>query len=156
MTNALLENAAAYSAVVRRRCASAYRAGVLLVRVRRLVERRVRPLAPSVAAERLTKRELEILQLLADGLRYRQIAAQLFISPRRPGPTSSTSSASSAFAAMRRQLLSPTAKRSSSRRPSPPLDSSLSRTSSAGEIDGRCRVRVTRLESLRGLGGPSR
>lgn len=85
MTNALLENAAAYSAVVRRRCASAYRAGVLLVRVRRLVERRVRPLAPSVAAERLTKRELEILQLLADGLRYRQIAAQFFISPRTAG-----------------------------------------------------------------------
>ena len=35
--------------------------------------------------ERLTKRELEILQLLADGLRYRQIAEQLFISHRTVG-----------------------------------------------------------------------
>jgi DNA-binding NarL/FixJ family response regulator len=61
-----------------------YSDDVLLARVRRLVERRVQPLAPPVA-ERLTKRELEILQLLADGLRYRQIAEQLFISHRTVG-----------------------------------------------------------------------
>ena len=61
-----------------------YADDVLLARVRRLVERRVRPLAPA-ASERLTKRELEILQLLAEGLRYRQIAEQLFISPRTVG-----------------------------------------------------------------------
>ena len=61
-----------------------YADDVLLARVRRLVERRVPQPAPSVT-ERLTKRELEILQLLADGLRYRQIAEQLFISHRTVG-----------------------------------------------------------------------
>jgi DNA-binding NarL/FixJ family response regulator len=61
-----------------------YADDVLLARVRRLVERRVRPSAP-VVSERLTKRELEILELLAEGLRYRQIAEQLFISPRTVG-----------------------------------------------------------------------
>ena len=61
-----------------------YADDVLLARVRRLVERRIRPPEP-VVSERLTKRELEILQLLADGLRYRQIAEQLFISPRTVG-----------------------------------------------------------------------
>ena len=61
-----------------------YADDVLLARVRRLVERSVPQSAPAVA-ERLTKRELEILQLLADGLRYRQIAEQLFISHRTVG-----------------------------------------------------------------------
>ena len=55
----------------------------LLARVRRLVERS-RPIVPSVA-ERLTNRELEILQLLAEGLAQAQIAEQLVISPKTVG-----------------------------------------------------------------------
>lgn len=55
----------------------------LLARVRRLVERS-RPIVPSVA-ERLTSRELEILQLLAEGLTQADIAAQLVISPKTVG-----------------------------------------------------------------------
>jgi DNA-binding NarL/FixJ family response regulator len=55
----------------------------LLARVRRLVER-ARPIVPSVA-ERLTNRELEILQLLAEGLAQAQIAEQLVISPKTVG-----------------------------------------------------------------------
>jgi DNA-binding NarL/FixJ family response regulator len=52
----------------------------LLARVRRLVQRG-RPIASSVA-ERLTKRELEVLQLLADGLTQAEIAERLYISPK--------------------------------------------------------------------------
>jgi DNA-binding NarL/FixJ family response regulator len=60
-----------------------YAADELLTRARRLVER-AQPLAASVA-ERLTKRELEILQLLARGLTQAQIAERLFISPKTVG-----------------------------------------------------------------------
>jgi DNA-binding NarL/FixJ family response regulator len=45
---------------------------------------RARPIVPSVA-ERLTSRELEILQLLAEGLAQAQIADQLVISPKTVG-----------------------------------------------------------------------
>jgi DNA-binding NarL/FixJ family response regulator len=55
----------------------------LLTRVRRLVERS-NPIASSVA-ERLTKREHEVLQLLAGGLTQEQIAERLFISPHTVG-----------------------------------------------------------------------
>jgi DNA-binding NarL/FixJ family response regulator len=60
-----------------------YAADELLTRARRLVER-AQPLAASVA-ERLTKRELEILQLLARGLTQAQIAERLVISPKTVG-----------------------------------------------------------------------
>jgi DNA-binding NarL/FixJ family response regulator len=50
----------------------------LLTRVRHLV-RRSQPLTPSVTA-RLTKREREVLRLLAQGLRQEDIAGRLFIS----------------------------------------------------------------------------
>jgi DNA-binding NarL/FixJ family response regulator len=52
----------------------------LLTRVRRLVQRQ-RPIAPSVV-ERLTKRELEVLQRLAEGLTQAEIAERLYISPK--------------------------------------------------------------------------
>jgi DNA-binding NarL/FixJ family response regulator len=63
-----------------------YAADELLTRVRRLVARAT-SLAPSVPSlpGRLTKRESEILQLLADGLTQKQIAERLFISPRTVG-----------------------------------------------------------------------
>jgi DNA-binding NarL/FixJ family response regulator len=60
-----------------------YAADELLTRARRLVERS-RPIASSVV-ERLTKRELEILQLLARGLTQVQIAEHLVISPKTVG-----------------------------------------------------------------------
>jgi DNA-binding NarL/FixJ family response regulator len=60
-----------------------YAADELLTRARRLVER-AHPLTASVA-ERLTKRELEILQLLARGLTQAQIAELLVISPKTVG-----------------------------------------------------------------------
>jgi DNA-binding NarL/FixJ family response regulator len=50
----------------------------LLTRVRHLV-RRTQPLTPSVTG-RLTKREREVLRLLAQGLRQDDIAGRLFIS----------------------------------------------------------------------------
>jgi DNA-binding NarL/FixJ family response regulator len=52
----------------------------LLTRVRNLV-RRSRPFAPAVAAQ-LTKREREVLRLLADGLVQREIAERLYISTK--------------------------------------------------------------------------
>lgn len=55
----------------------------LLTRVRRLLER-TQTSAPNMPG-RLTKRESEILQLLADGLTQKQIAQTLFISPKTVG-----------------------------------------------------------------------
>jgi DNA-binding NarL/FixJ family response regulator len=55
----------------------------LLVRVRRL-EARSRPLA-SLAREKLTKRESEVLRLLAQGLTQDEIASRLTISPKTVG-----------------------------------------------------------------------
>jgi DNA-binding NarL/FixJ family response regulator len=52
----------------------------LLIRVERLLGRS-RPVAPPVAAK-LTRREREILSLLAEGLHAAEIAARLFISPK--------------------------------------------------------------------------
>jgi DNA-binding NarL/FixJ family response regulator len=60
-----------------------YAADELLARARRLVQR-AQPLTASVV-ERLTKRELEILQLLARGLTQAQIAERLVISPKTVG-----------------------------------------------------------------------
>jgi DNA-binding NarL/FixJ family response regulator len=55
----------------------------LLTRVRNLV-RRSQPLTQSVAAK-LTKREREVLGLLAEGLRQDEIAARLFITRKTVG-----------------------------------------------------------------------
>jgi two-component system response regulator MprA len=55
----------------------------LLTRVRNLL-RRSRPL-PAMIFERLTRREREVLQLLAEGLRQDEIAAHLFITKKTVG-----------------------------------------------------------------------
>jgi DNA-binding NarL/FixJ family response regulator len=55
----------------------------LLARVRRL-NRRTVPVVPGVAAK-LTKREMEVLRLLAEGLEQDDIAAELFISRKTVG-----------------------------------------------------------------------
>jgi DNA-binding NarL/FixJ family response regulator len=55
----------------------------LLTRVRNLL-RRSRPL-PAMIFERLTRREREVLQLLAEGLRQEEIAAHLFITKKTVG-----------------------------------------------------------------------
>jgi DNA-binding NarL/FixJ family response regulator len=60
-----------------------YAADELLARVRNLVRRSVSP--TPAGADRLTKREREVLQLLADGLRQDTIAERLFISQKTVG-----------------------------------------------------------------------
>ena len=57
-----------------------YSAGEVLARVVNLI-RRSRSPSPS-AGRRLTKREVEVLGLMADGLRHDEIARRLFISPK--------------------------------------------------------------------------
>lgn len=58
-----------------------YVAGELLVRLRNLLHRRSDPDA-SRFARRLTKREHEVLGLMAEGLLHDEIAQRLFISPK--------------------------------------------------------------------------
>jgi DNA-binding NarL/FixJ family response regulator len=85
-----------------------YEAGELLARLRNLI-RRFRARVPS-AASLLTKREEEVLELMADGLRQGEIARRLFISPktvathvehilRKLGARSSTEAVSMAYRA---------------------------------------------------------
>ena len=61
-----------------------YIAGELLVRLRNLLHRRSSPESERFA-RRLTRREHEVLALMADGLQHQQIAAKLFISPKTVG-----------------------------------------------------------------------
>jgi DNA-binding NarL/FixJ family response regulator len=62
-----------------------YVPGELLVRLRKLVlTRHPQPHSPQVA-HRLTRREHEILELLAEGLRHHDIACRLVISPKTVG-----------------------------------------------------------------------
>ena len=58
-----------------------YVAGELLVRLRNLLHRRADP-DSSRFARRLTKREHEVLVLMAEGLHHDEIAQRLFISPK--------------------------------------------------------------------------
>jgi DNA-binding NarL/FixJ family response regulator len=58
-----------------------YVAGELLVRLRNLLHRRADPDA-SRFARRLTKREHEVLGLMAEGLQHDEIGQRLFISPK--------------------------------------------------------------------------
>ena len=58
-----------------------YVAGELLVRLRNLLHRRADPDA-SRFARRLTKREHEVLGLMAEGLQHDEIGKRLFISPK--------------------------------------------------------------------------
>jgi DNA-binding NarL/FixJ family response regulator len=58
-----------------------YSAGELLVRLRNLLHRRADPQA-SRFARRLTKREHEVLELMAEGLQHDEIAQKLIISPK--------------------------------------------------------------------------
>jgi DNA-binding NarL/FixJ family response regulator len=58
-----------------------YIAGELLVRLRNLLHRRADPDA-SRFARRLTKREHEVLELMAEGLQHDEIGQRLFISPK--------------------------------------------------------------------------
>jgi len=57
-----------------------YADGELIARLKNLV-RRARSRAPA-EARRLTKRELEVLDLLGEGLRHEDVARRLFISPK--------------------------------------------------------------------------
>jgi DNA-binding NarL/FixJ family response regulator len=59
---------------------SPYAPGELLARLANLISR-IRPRDSSVTLQ-LTKREQEILNLMGDGLRHREIARHLFISPK--------------------------------------------------------------------------
>jgi DNA-binding NarL/FixJ family response regulator len=58
-----------------------YIAGELLVRLRNLLHRRADPDA-SRFARRLTKREHEVLELMAEGLQHDEMGQRLFISPK--------------------------------------------------------------------------
>jgi DNA-binding NarL/FixJ family response regulator len=60
-----------------------FAADELLARVRRLARRTV-PVPPSIASK-LTKREMEVLRLLAEGLEQPEIASQLFITKKTVG-----------------------------------------------------------------------
>ena len=61
-----------------------YVAGELLVRLRNLLHRRTDPDA-SRFVRRLTKREHEVLALMAEGLQHQEIGRRLFISPKTVG-----------------------------------------------------------------------
>jgi DNA-binding NarL/FixJ family response regulator len=61
-----------------------YVAGELLVRLRNLLHRRSDPEASSLA-RRLTKREHEVLALMAEGLQHQEIGQRLFISHKTVG-----------------------------------------------------------------------
>jgi DNA-binding NarL/FixJ family response regulator len=61
-----------------------YSPGELLVRLRNLLHRQASPEA-SQMARRLTKREHEVLGLMAEGLAHQEIATRLFISPKTVG-----------------------------------------------------------------------
>jgi DNA-binding NarL/FixJ family response regulator len=61
-----------------------FAAGELLVRLRNLIHRRTNPEA-SRLAHRLTRREHEVLALMAEGLQHQEIARKLFISPKTVG-----------------------------------------------------------------------
>lgn len=58
-----------------------YVSGELLVRLRNLLHRRTDPEA-SRLERRLTKREHEVLALMAEGLQHQEIGRRLFISPK--------------------------------------------------------------------------
>jgi DNA-binding NarL/FixJ family response regulator len=57
-----------------------FAAGELIARVRRAMQRAAPP--DAAAGAELTTRERDVLELLADGLGQRQIAARLFIAPK--------------------------------------------------------------------------
>jgi DNA-binding NarL/FixJ family response regulator len=61
-----------------------YAAGELLVRLRNLLHRSTNPDAARLA-RRLTRREHEVLGLMAQGLQHQEIARKLFISPKTVG-----------------------------------------------------------------------
>lgn len=61
-----------------------YVAGELLVRLRNLLHRHADPDA-SRLARRLTKREHQVLELMAEGLQHDEIGQRLFISPKTVG-----------------------------------------------------------------------
>jgi DNA-binding NarL/FixJ family response regulator len=63
--------------------AKPFAADELVARVRRLIRRS--DATPPITASRLTKRELEVLRLLADGLTQAEIASKLVISQKTVG-----------------------------------------------------------------------
>jgi FixJ family two-component response regulator len=97
----------------------------LLVRARRLLERQVytngtEPRRQADLDEApLTKREVEVLGLLAAGLNQQAIARKLVISPKPFQPTSSESSRSSGCTTERKQWPLPFDWASRSPRPAP-------------------------------------